>query len=282
MSIKKEVAQVQLTPWERVLICRHPERPHTEHYLSGMCENFTEMHGDRFFRDDPAIMGGIGYIGGKKFMIIGQERGYETEGRLKRNFGMPHPEGYRKALRLMELAEKFNLPIVFLIDTPGAYPGLAAEERGQGWAIATNLLRMAEIRVPMIGVLIGEGCSGGALGIGMADSMGMLQHSYYSVISPEGCASILWKDQPKMKEHAAAILKMHAEDLLERGMIDEVLPEPEGGAHLNHASVFSEVKKFILKERARLTALLPDQLLEKRYQKFRSIGAHTVFESPCI
>ncbi len=271
---RDSVAALERTPWQRVLICRHLERPHTIHYLEKMCDSFTEMHGDRLFGDDPAIMGGIGYIGGKKFMIIGQERGYDTQGRLKRNFGMPHPEGYRKALRLMELAEKFGLPILTLIDTPGAYPGLSAEERGQGWAIAANLLRMARLKTPLISVLIGEGCSGGALGIGVTDVIGMLEHSYYSVISPEGCASILWKE-PKMKEHAASILKIHAEDLLESGMVDEIIPEPEGGAHLDPAFVFTAVRNFILREVERLSLLSTEELLEARYNKFRVLGAHS-------
>ncbi len=259
--------------WERVQISRHPLRPHTSDFIQNMCDGFVELHGDRLFADDGAIIGGIGYIDGERCMIIGQEKGKDTESRLKRNFGMPHPEGYRKALRLMKLAEKFELPIVTFIDTAGAFPGLAAEERGQGSAIAHNLCAMAQIRVPIICVLIGEGCSGGALGIGVGDVIGMLEHSYYSVISPEGCASILWKDA-KMNEHAAEVLKIHAEDLIEFGVIDEIIKEPVGGAHLDSAFTFKAVKEFIHRNIKSLSANSPYELLENRYHKFREIGKY--------
>jgi acetyl-CoA carboxylase carboxyl transferase subunit alpha len=240
-------------------------------YLAALCEEFTELFGDRLFRNDPAIIGGLARIGGKKFVIIAQEKGCDTESRLKRNFGMPHPEGYRKALRLMKLAEKFSLPVLCLIDTPGAYPGLAAEERGQGLAIATNLLEMADLKTPIIAVLIGEGCSGGALGIGVADVIGMLEHSYYSVISPEGCASILWKET-KMSARAAEMLKIHAEELLAGGIIDEIIEEPLGGAHNDPTFIYSRVKQFILEQRKLLSKYSTADLLEMRYQKFRRMG----------
>jgi acetyl-CoA carboxylase carboxyl transferase subunit alpha len=261
------------TAWERVQISRHPERPHTSDYIQNICDEFTELHGDRLFGDDGAIIGGIGYIGGQRCVIIGQEKGKDTESRLKRNFGMPHPEGYRKALRLMKFAEKFELPIVTLIDTAGAFPGLAAEERGQGSAIAVNLMAMAQIRVPIICLLIGEGCSGGALGIGVGDTVAMLEHAYYSVISPEGCASILWKDA-KMNAHAAEVLKIHAEDLIEFGIVDEVIKEPEGGAHLDSPFIFRAVKEFILGQIKSLSSYSAYELLENRYQKFRKMGRY--------
>jgi acetyl-CoA carboxylase carboxyl transferase subunit alpha len=269
---------IQYTAWERVQICRHPLRPHTSDFIKNICDNFTELHGDRLYGDDGAIIGGIGYIGGERCVIIGQEKGKCTESRLKRNFGMPHPEGYRKALRLMKFAEKFELPVVTLIDTAGAFPGLAAEERGQGSAIATNLLEMAKLRVPIICILIGEGCSGGALGIGVGDVIGMLEHSYYSVISPEGCASILWKDA-KMNAHAAEVLKIHAEDLIQFGVVDEVIKEPVGGAHLDPDSTFHAVKEFVLGKLKLLSQFSSTELLENRYQKFREMGEYDTIAS---
>jgi acetyl-CoA carboxylase carboxyl transferase subunit alpha len=198
----------ELSPWDRVAICRHPQRPKSIDYVRNLCEEFTELYGDRLFRDDRAVVCGLAKIGGRKFMVIAQEKGNDTQSRLERNFGMMHPEGYRKAMRCMRLAAKFKLPVLSLIDTPGAHPGLSSEERGQGWAIAQNLWEMARLPTPIIIVLIGEGCSGGALGIGVGDVVAMLEHSYYSVISPEGCASILWRDSNK-KELAAQTLKMH-------------------------------------------------------------------------
>ncbi|MDN3509366.1 MAG: acetyl-CoA carboxylase carboxyltransferase subunit alpha [Candidatus Neptunochlamydia sp.] len=243
--------------------------------MKNICESFTEIFGDRLFRDDRAIVAGLGVIQGQKCVIIAQEKGCDTESRLYRNFGMPHPEGYRKALRAMRLAEKFHLPVLSLLDTPGAYPGLTAEERGQGSAIATNLLEMTNLRTPIVVLLIGEGCSGGALGMGLGDTIGMLEHAYYSVISPEGCASILWRDATK-NEEAAVTLKMQSEDLLEFGVIDEVIPEPQGGAHHDPEVVYEGVKKFIIKETKKLSKILCEDLLEKRYQKFRKLGAFTV------
>ncbi|MEM8728115.1 MAG: acetyl-CoA carboxylase carboxyltransferase subunit alpha, partial [Chlamydiota bacterium] len=227
IKLEKKLEQLKnqvysrLSPWERVGICRHPERPRSIDYIKNICESFTEIFGDRLFRDDRAIIAGLGVIQGQKFVIIAQEKGCDTESRLYRNFGMPHPEGYRKALRAMKLAEKFHLQVLSLLDTPGAYPGLAAEERGQGIAIATNLMEMANLKTPIVVLLIGEGCSGGALGMGVGDTVGMLEHAYYSVISPEGCASILWRDAAKSEE-AAATLKMQSEDLLDLGVIDQI------------------------------------------------------------
>lgn len=269
-ALKKTVYS-ELKPWERVLICRHPQRPHTVDYIQHITDEFVELYGDRTFQDDRSIIGGLAKIGGQKFVLIGQEKGNDTESRLHRNFGMPHPEGYRKALRLMKLAAKFHLPVLTLLDTPGAYPGLAAEERGQGWAIANNLWEMARLPTPILVVLIGEGCSGGALGIGLGDRIGMLEHSYYSVISPEGCASILWKD-PTQNGTAAAALKMHVEDLLELGIVDAKIREPLGGAHLDPKFVYGEVKTFIQEAWDDLKSVPSELLIENRYQKFRKMG----------
>ncbi len=265
----------QLTAWERVAISRHPARPRSIDYIRNICEDFTEIFGDRLFRDDPAIIAGIAKIDGVKFMVIAQEKGCDTESRLHRNFGMPHPEGYRKAMRCMKLAAKFKLPVLSLLDTPGAYPGLAAEERGQGWAIANNLLEMARLPTPIIIILIGEGCSGGALGMGVGDVIAMLEHSYYSVISPEGCASILYKDASK-NEIAAKSLKMHAEDLLQLDIVDAMIEEPLGGAHHNPNEVYGKVKKYIVDQWNILKTVSPDILIEQRYQKFRLIGKFAV------
>jgi acetyl-CoA carboxylase carboxyl transferase subunit alpha len=265
----------ELTPWQRIEISRHPKRPRSVDYIKSLCEEFTEIHGDRAFRDDPAVICGLCKIGGEKFMLVAQEKGCDTESRLKRNFGMPHPEGYRKALRCMQLAEKFRLPVLTLLDTPGAFAGLAAEERGQGWAIANNLMEMAQLKTPIIVVLIGEGCSGGALGMGIGDRILMLEHAYYSVISPEGCASILWKDSSK-KETAAEVLKLHAEYLMPLGVIDAIIDEPQGGAHHDPDVVFQSVKETILSARKQLLEMSAKTLLEKRYQKFRKIGEFKV------
>jgi acetyl-CoA carboxylase carboxyl transferase subunit alpha len=271
----KAKVYAELTPWERVSICRHPARPRTIDYIRNMCDEFTEIFGDRLFRDDPSIIAGFAKIGGVKFMVIGQEKGCDTESRLQRNFGMPHPEGYRKAMRCMRLAEKFKLPVLSLLDTPGAYPGLAAEERGQGWAIAHNLLEMARLKTPIVILLIGEGCSGGALGMGIGDVIGMLEHSYYSVISPEGCASILWKDTSK-NEVAAEALKMHVEDLLKLGIVDDKIDEPLGGAHHDTAQVYRSVKNYIVEQWNLLKGIPLEDLIERRYQKFRRIGKFIV------
>lgn len=279
-QLKKKVYS-NLSPWERVAISRHPQRPRAVDYIKHLCEEFHEIAGDRLFRDDPAIICGFAKIGGVKFMVIAQEKGCDTESRVKTNFGMPHPEGYRKAMRCMRLAAKFNLPVLSLVDTPGAYAGLAAEERGQGWAIAQNLFEMARLPTPMLIILIGEGCSGGALGIGVGDVVAMLQHSYYSVISPEGCASILWKDAGK-KATAAEALKMQAEDLLEMEIIDDIIEEPLGGAHHDPAVVYDNVKKYILAQWNVLKAVPLETLIEQRYQKFRRMGKFTVEEKPDI
>ena len=269
-QLKKSVYS-QLGAWERVSICRHPQRPHTIDYIEHICDDFIELFGDRTFEDDHSIIGGFATIDGQKFMVIGQEKGKDTESRLHRNFGMPQPEGYRKAMRLMRLAEKFGLPVLTLLDTPGAYPGLTAEERGQGWAIANNLWEMSRLATPVIVLLIGEGCSGGALGIGIGDCIGMLEHSYYSVISPEGCASILWKD-PTKNATAAAALKMHAEDLIQLGIVDKIVKEPLGGAHVDPTAVYDTVKTFIKESYEALRNIPTEALLEKRYQKFRKMG----------
>ncbi len=261
----------QLTPWDRVSIARHPERPRALDYIRHICEEFTEIYGDRLFADDKAVIAGFARIDGVKFMVVAQEKGFDTESRLRRNFGMPHPEGYRKAMRCMRLAAKFNVPVLSIVDTPGAYPGLAAEERGQAGAIAQNLFEMARLPVPVIVLLVGEGGSGGAIGMGVGDSIGMLEHSYYSVISPEGCASILWKDTKK-NQQAAASLQMHVEKLLEFNIVDAMIAEPSGGAHLDPSVVYKGVKDFIKKEWTHLKSIPIDRLLEERYQKFRKLG----------
>lgn len=275
----KEKIYNSLTPWQRVQICRHPSRPRSLDIIQQISDEFVELHGDRAFSDDQALVGGFAKIKDQKFVLIGQEKGNTTESRLKRNFGMLHPEGFRKALRLAQLAEKFHLPIVFLLDTPGAFPGLTAEERGQGWAIAMNLRELFRIKTPIMVLVIGEGCSGGALGMGIGDTIAMLEHSYYSVISPEGCASILWKD-PEMKSEAAAKLKMHAEDLIGFKVVDSVLPEPLGGAHHNPKEVYQTIKQFILDEWQHLKAYPPEVLIERRYQKFRHMGLFSEEPSP--
>ena len=269
----KEDVYAKLTPWERIQICRHPARPHTIDYIKNICTEFHELHGDRTFGDDHAMIGGLATIQGKRFVVIGQEKGNDTESRVFHNFGMLNPEGFRKALRLMRLAEKFNLPIISFLDTPGAYPGLEAEERGQGWAIANNLREMARIQTPIIIVLIGEGCSGGALGMGIGDVIGMLEHAYYSVISPEGCASILWKDASKNME-ASKALKLNSEDLLPLHVIDTIISEPLGGAHHNPEIVYKNVKQFILEQYQILKEIPKEILLEQRYLKFRKMGQY--------
>jgi len=269
-ELKKRVYS-KLTPWERIRICRHPDRPHTIHYIENLCESFTELSGDRTYRDDPSIIGGIAKINGMKCVIIGQEKGNNTETRMQRNFGMLNPEGFRKALRLMKLAEKFHLPVISFLDTPGANPCLEAEERGQGWAIAHNLREMAHLQTPIIVVVIGEGCSGGALGMGVGDVIGMLEHAYYSVISPEGCASILWKDVSK-KIEAASALKLNAEDLEIFGIIDAIIKEPLGGAHHAPEAMYDAVQTFILEQWEVLKMIPPRILIEQRYEKFRKIG----------
>jgi len=269
-KLKKKVYS-GLTPWERIMISRHAQRPHTVDYIENICDSFLELCGDRTYSEDFSVVGGLTKINGMKCVIIGQEKGNDTESRMHRNFGMVRPEGYRKALRLMRLAEKFHLPVVSLIDTPGAYPGLGAEERGQGWAIANNLREMSRIKTPIIVVVIGEGCSGGALGMAVGDVIGMLEHAYYSVISPEGCASILWKDPSKNIE-AASALKLNAENLKELGMTDTIIDEPLGGAHHDPQVVYDNVKNFLTEQWNILRRITPDTLIEQRYQKFRKLG----------
>lgn len=271
LELLKEKVYSELTPWQRILICRHPSRPHSIDYIKNICESFQELHGDRYYGDDCALVGGLAKIGGLKCVLIGQEKGCDTEKRVAHNFGMMNPEGYRKALRLMQLAEKFNLPVISLVDTPGAYPGLEAEERGQGRAIAANLFEMSRIATPIIVLVIGEGCSGGALGIGVGDVIAMLEHAYYSVISPEACASILWKDASK-KVEAASVLKLNAENLLDLRIIDTIIDEPLGGAHHHPQAIYGSVKKFILEQAQILQKIPKPLLLEQRYLKYRRMG----------
>lgn len=269
----KQKVYSELNPWERILICRHPARPHALDFLKNISESFVELSGDRCFRDDHSMVGGLASIGGIKCVVIGQEKGHDTESRVYRNFGMLNPEGFRKALRLMRLAEKFHLPIISFLDTPGAYPGLEAEERGQGWAIAHNLREMIRLTTPIIVIIIGEGCSGGALGMGIGDVIGMLEHAYYSVISPEGCASILWKDSSKNVE-AASTLKLNAENLVELRVVDSIIPEPLGGAHHDPQQAYQNVKQFILEQWNVLRRIPESLLLEQRYLKFRQMGQY--------
>ena len=275
-NLRKETYS-KLSPVDRLAICRHPKRPRSLDYIREMFDVFEEIHGDRLYRDDHAIITGFAEIGQHKFVVVAQEKGSDTESRLFRNFGMPYPEGYRKAMRVMRLAEKFGLPILSFIDTPGAFAGLEAEERGQGWAIAENLWEMARLKTPMISIIIGEGCSGGALGIGVSDRILMLEHAYYSVISPEACTSILWKDgTPEELAQAKALvveaLKLHSEDLIEQDIVDEIIPEPLGGAHYNPQEVYTKVKIAILETLAVLMTKSKEDLLEERYQKYRKIG----------
>ncbi len=260
-----------LTAWQRVQIVRHPQRPYTLDYLKVLATDFMEMSGDRCFGNDHALIGGLATIGTEKVMVIGHQKGHDTKQNIKHNFGLAHPEGYRKALRLMKLADKFGLPIVCFIDTPGAYPGLASEERHIAEAIAVNLREMFTLRVPIVAVVLGEGGSGGALGIGIADRVLILENSYYSVISPEGCAAILWRDQAQAPQ-AAAALKMTAPDLLELKLVDEVIPEPAGGAHHGWETAANSVKDVVLRHIGELRKLDEYELKEKRYAKFRAFG----------
>lgn len=260
-----------LTPWQRVQIARHPTRPYFLDYVGACVSEFVELHGDRFFGDDKAMPAGIGRIGGHRCVIIGQQKGRDVKENVLRNFGSPHPEGYRKALRLMRLAEKFQLPVVCFIDTPGAYPGVGAEERHIAEAIAVNLREMMALKTQIISVVIGEGGSGGALGIGVSDRVLMLENSYYSVISPEGCAAILWKHR-KFAPEAAAALKLTADDLQEFGLVDGVIPEPVGGAHRDPAAIFSTVIETISSAISALKEIPMKKLLEERYDKFRGMG----------
>lgn len=268
---KKEIYE-NLTPWQRVQLSRHPNRPYTMDYINAICgDTFMELHGDRNVRDDKAMVGGLGKIGNQSFMFIGQQKGHNTKTRQYRNFGMANPEGYRKALRLMRMAEKFNIPIVTLIDTPGAYPGLEAEERGQGEAIARNIMDMFQVKVPIIVVIIGEGASGGALGIGVGDKVFMLENTWYSVISPESCSSILWRSWD-FKEQAADSLKLTAQDMKKNKLIDEIIPEPLGGAHYDRETTFETVKKTIVKTYKLLAKKETDELLAERMAKYEAMG----------
>ncbi len=261
----------RLTPMERVQVARHPGRPYTMDYIDSVFTNFVELKGDRLYRDDPAIVGGWARLRDRPVMVIGQQKGRDTKDNLKRNFGMPHPEGYRKALRLMLMAERFGAPIITLIDTPGAYPGLGAEERGQAEAIARNLEEMAALRTPLVAVVIGEGGSGGALALGLADRVLMLEHAIYSVISPEGCAAILWKDAAQ-KERAAESLKLTSKDLFRLGLIDEIVPEPAGGAHADPDQAIATLEKVLAKNVADLAKVDPDQLRDLRIEKYVKMG----------
>ncbi|WP_031427601.1 acetyl-CoA carboxylase carboxyltransferase subunit alpha [Flavimarina sp. Hel_I_48] len=268
---KKEIYK-NLSPWQRVQLSRHPNRPYTLDYIKALCgDTFLELHGDRNVKDDKAMIGGLGKIGDQSFMFIGQQKGYNTKTRQYRNFGMANPEGYRKALRLMKSAEKFGIPVISLIDTPGAYPGLEAEERGQGEAIARNIFEMTKLKVPIIVVIIGEGASGGALGIGVGDRVLMLENTWYSVISPESCSSILWRSW-EYKERAAEALKLTAQDMKKQKLVDHIVKEPLGGAHSNREETFSIVKDEILKSFKDLKNLSPEDLVEQRMEKYSQMG----------
>jgi acetyl-CoA carboxylase carboxyl transferase subunit alpha len=269
-KLKKEIFE-SLTPWQRVQIARHPKRPYTMDYINMIMVDFVEVHGDRMFSDDKAMIGGFAKMDGEKVLVLGHQKGRDTKENLIRNFGSAHPEGYRKAMRLMAIADKFDIPIIAFIDTPGAYPGIGAEERGQANSIAYNLREMMLLKVPIIVVVIGEGGSGGALGIGIGDKVYVMENAYYSVISPEGCAAILWKDRLKAPE-AAEVLKLTAEDLLSLGLIDEEIPEPVGGAHRDPEKAAQNIKKVIKKALKELKAISKEDLLKQRYEKFRKMG----------
>jgi acetyl-CoA carboxylase carboxyl transferase subunit alpha len=269
-KIKKEIFS-NLSRWQKTLLARHPSRPYMLDYIKLICKNFIEIHGDRAFMDDAAIVTGFAEIDGQKVVLIGQQKGRTTNEKLHRNFGMAHPEGYRKALRVMKLAEKFNLPIISFVDTPGAYPGLGAEERGQAEAIAKNLIEMAGLAAPIIVAVIGEGGSGGALAIGIGDIVMMMEYAIYSVISPEGCASILWKDAGK-GEIAADIMKITAPDLKSFDIVDVIVPEPEGGAHRDPEEAANFLKEHLLTALEEVNSLSMEELLERRYEKYRKMG----------
>jgi len=271
IDLLKEEIYKNLTRWQRVQLARHPERPITSDYINNCFTDFIELHGDRYYRDDPAIIGGMAYFNNKPVMVVGHQKGRDTKSNVYRNFGMANPEGYRKALRLFKLAEKFDRPIITLLDTPGAFPGIEAEEMGQARAIAHNLLEMSMLKVPIIIVIIGEGASGGAIGIGVGDKILMMENAWYSVISPESCSSILWRSWD-YKEQAAESLKLTAMDLKQQGIIDEIIPEPIGGAHKNPSKVFETFSKMVDKELNLLIKLKPEKLIKKRREKFYSIG----------
>jgi len=271
LKMKQEQIYTKLTPWQRVQVARHSNRPLIKDYIAGMFSEFIELHGDRCFGDDRGIIGGFATIGKNRVMLIGHQKGKTVEENIKANFGMANPEGYRKALRLMKLAEKYNIPVISLIDTPGAYPGLDAEARGQAEAIARNLTEMSMLKVPIIAVVTGEGGSGGAIGIGMGDVVIMLSNAVYSVISPEGCATILWRDSSKAAD-AAKALKLTADSLLELGIIDEIVPEPPGGAHRDYETTVSALKKTLLKHIKNMKKISSRKLVERRFKKYSKIG----------
>ena len=273
-KLGKEIYQ-NLTPWQRVQLSRHPKRPHTTDYITHLIEDFHELHGDRRFGDDPSLICGLGYLRGQKVCVVGIDKGTNTSDKIKRNFGMPRPEGYRKAIRVMEFATRFNIPVISFVDTPGAYPGIDAEERGQSAAIAENLERLFGLKAPHISLIIGEGGSGGALGIAIADSVLMLEYSVYSVIAPESCASILWSD-PKMAEQAANSLKLSPEKAYELSLIDQIVEEPLGGAHRFRDETFQSVRETLLSEIERLQGLSVQSLKEARFEKFRNMGNATL------
>ena len=270
IETKKDLT-ANLTPWQKVQLSRHPDRPYTLKYIEKMCTNFIELHGDRNIKDDKAMVGGFAQLNGETVMIIGQQKGINTKMRQLRNFGMANPEGYRKALRLMKLAEKFNKPVITLIDTPGAYPGLEAEERGQGEAIARNIYEMIRLKVPVICVIIGEGASGGALGIGVGDKVFMLENTWYTVISPESCSSILWRTWDK-KETAAEQLKLTGENMLQFGLVDGVIPEPLGGSHWDYDEAATILKNYLIPVIAALKKIPAEERIEQRIEKFGKMG----------
>jgi len=272
-SLRKDLYK-GLTPMQRVLVARHPKRPYTLDYLSLVFTDFVELHGDRLYRDDPAIVGGWARLDGTSVMVIGHQKGRDTKDNLRRNFGMAHPEGYRKALRMMKLAAKFEAPIITLIDTPGAYPGLGAEERGQSEAIARNIIEMCSLPTPIIAVVIGEGGSGGALALGVADRVLILENGVYSVISPEGCAAILWKDASQ-RERAAAALKITADDLVRLNVVDEIIPEPEGGAHQDVELMAETLRTTLIRQLKDLKSVKPEKLVRRRAEKFAGMGVVT-------
>src|SRR5437867_5366763 len=272
-KLRKEVFS-KLTPWQRIQLSRHPQRPYVQDFIDLIFQNYVEMHGDQRLKDDPAMIGGMATFHGEPCIVLGTQKGRDTKQKLHRNFGMPQPEGYRKAMRLMKLAEKFSRPVFTLIDTAGAYPGIGAEERGQAEAIAYNLREMARLTVPIIVTITGEGGSGGALGIGVGDRVFMLEYAYYSVISPEGCAAILWKDQENA-EIAANALKITSRDLKAVGLIDDIILEPEGGAHTDHKLAASLVDQKLQQALSELKGVQPEELVEARYKRFRRVGSVT-------
>ena len=275
-ELEKEVQKTfgALSDFQKLQLARHPDRPYSLDYIKLLMDDAYEIHGDRAFRDDPAILCYIGWINGQKTMLIGEQKGRGVKNKIKRNFGMPNPEGYRKALRAVKMAEKFDIPVLMLIDTPGAYPGLGAEERGQSEAIAKNLFEFASVKVPMVSIVIGEGGSGGALAIGVADKLAMMRYSVFAVISPEGCSAILWNDPTKV-EAATKALKITPTDLLEHGLVDDILDEPLIGAHRDQQTAADVVKKYFLESVKELRALSEDELLDQRYKRLTSVGAYS-------